>query len=280
MELENFDLSIDNGVAHLVMKRPEKRNAMSPSFWSELPATVRRLDGEAAARVVVISSAGSYFSSGLDTSMFGSMRLSGEGPDAERAQRLAGPLHRYQRIHHMQDSFSALEQCRMPVIAAVQGGCIGGGLDMVAACCIRYASADAFFSIHEINVGMPADMGSIPRLTRWMPEGIVRELAYTGRRMTADEALQRGLVNQVFADHAALVGGALELARLIAGKAPLAVHGSKRLITYGRDHSTADTLDQVALWIGGMLPSEQVVSAARALSEKRPGDFVELPRLP
>jgi len=180
----------------------------------------------------------------------------------------------------MQDCFTALKQCRMPVNAAVQGGCIGGGLDLIAACCMRYACADAFFSVHEVNLGMPTDMGSIPRLARWMPEGVLHELAYTGRRMPADEALVRGLVNRVFADQEALVAGTLEIAREIATKAPLAVHGSKRLITYGRDHSAADTSDHVALWSGGVLPSEQVMDAAVAQREKRACAFVDLLQRP
>lgn len=277
MNWESFSLTVEDRIAHLVLNRPEKRNALSRAFWRELPQAVQELDDSAQARVLVISSTGPYFSSGIDTAMFGSFRPPSDGPDAERQARLAGPLARYEGIAAFQRCFTALEQCRMPVIAAVQGGCIGGALDLASACCMRYASEDAFFSIYEINVGMPADMGTFPRLTRFIPEGVVRELAYTGRRMAATEARERGLVNQVFADQARMIDGVMAVAREIAAKAPLAVLGSKRLIGYGRDHSTADTLEQVALWIGGLVPSEQVIEAARANAERRTADFVDLP---
>jgi enoyl-CoA hydratase len=280
MSWESFDLQVTDRVAHLVLNRPEKRNALSLAFWRELPRAVRELDEAAQARVLVISSTGSYFSSGIDTSMFGSFRASAEGPDGERRARLTSPMARYEGILAFQRCFTALEQCRMPVIAAVQGGCIGGALDLASACCMRYASADAFFSIHEINVGMPADMGTFPRLARFVPEGMVRELAYTGRRMPAAEARERGLVNHVFATQQDMVEGVLGVARDIAAKAPLAVSGSKRLITYGRDHGTADTLEHVALWIAGLVPSEQIMEAARANAGRRTADFVDLPPLP
>ena len=277
MTWESFELTVNDQIAHLVLNRPEKRNALSRAFWTELPQAIQALDDQAQARALVISSTGSYFSSGIDTSMFGSFKPHTDGPDAERSARIQGPLARYEGIVAFQRSFSALEQCRIPVIAAVQGGCIGGGLDLLAACCIRYATRDAFFSIYEINVGMPADMGTLPRLTRFLPEGVVRELAYTGRRMAAAEAHHRGLVNEVYADHASLLEGAMNIARQIASKAPLAVSGTKRLITYGRDHSTADTLDQVALWIAGMNPGEQVLEAAKANANRVPANFVGLP---
>lgn len=277
MTWESFELTITDQIAHLVLNRPEKRNALSRAFWTELPQAVQALDDGAQARVLVISSTGPYFSSGIDTSMFGSFKPDLEGPDAERRARLLGPLTRYEGIVAFQKSFSALEQCRIPVIAAVQGGCIGGGLDLLAACCIRYSTTDAFFSVYEVNVGMPADMGTLPRLTRFLPEGVVRELAYTGRRMEANEAHHRGLVNEIFSDHTTLLEGAMNIARQIASKAPLAVSGTKRLINYGRDHSTADTLDQVALWIAGMNPSEQVLEAARANANRVPANFVDLP---
>lgn len=274
---ESFDLKVEDRVAHLVLNRPGKRNAFSPAFWREFPRAVRELDDTSQARALVISSTGSYFSSGIDTSMFGSFRVSTDGPDGERRARLTSPLARYESIVALQRCFSVLEECRMPVLAAIQGGCIGGALDLASACCMRYASADAFFSIHEIQVGMPADMGTFPRLARFVPEGVVRELAYTGRRMHASEAAERGLVNKVFASQAEMLEGVLSVARDIAAKAPLAVTGSKRLINYGREHSTKDTLEHVALWIAGLVPSEQVLDAARANAERRTGDFVDLP---
>ena len=278
MRTENFRLAVHNGIAHLVLDRPAKRNALAAAFWHELPRAIQALDDAGAARVLVLSATGGYFCSGIDTAVFGSFTPECSGPEAERQARIVAPLSRYESIVAFQRCFTALEQCRLPVIAAIQGGCIGAGLDMVSACCMRLGTPDAFFSVYEINVGMPADMGTFPRLARWIPEGVVRELAYTGRRMDAQEALQRGLLNRVCADPAQLLDEAMALARTIAEKAPLAVYGSKRLMNYGRDHGTADTLDQVALWIAGLNPSEQIQEAASARAQQRVPFFAGLPR--
>ncbi|MGI4812787.1 MAG: enoyl-CoA hydratase-related protein [Janthinobacterium lividum] len=278
MEYQSFSLSVDAHIAHLVLNRPEKRNPLTRSFWQEFPEAIRALDAEASARVLVISSQGPYFCSGLDVSMLGNLQTLPTGERELTHARIAMPTTRYEDIRGLQESFNALERFRMPVIAAVQGGCIGGGLDMVAACCMRYASADAFFSVFEINVGLPPDMGTIPRLKNFLPEGVMRELAYTGRRMDAQEAQQRGLVNQVFENQQAMLDGVMAIAREIATKAPLAVHASKRLISYARDHSTEDSLNYVALWIGGLISSEQIREAGKSRVERRPADFADLPR--
>ncbi len=179
----------------------------------------------------------------------------------------------------MQDTFTCLEACRIPVIVAIQGGAIGGGVDFATACDIRYATEDAFFTIFETNIGMTADVGTFPRLVKLIPEGIVRELAYTGRRMSAQEAEGVGLVNQVFADQETMLENVMDIAREIAGKAPLAIYGCKRMINYARDHSTSDALDYISIWNASMLQPEEMVEAMTANAEKRPGDFVELPLL-
>lgn len=167
----------------------------------------------------------------------------------------------------------------MPVIAAVQGGAIGGGVDLATACDMRYATKDAFFSVFEINIGLTADAGTFPRLVKLIPEGMVRELAYTGRRMPADEARDIGLVNRVFADQETMVVEVMRIAEEIAGKAPLAVYGCKRMINYARDHTTADGLDYISIWNASMMQPEEVSEAVRANAEKRPGNFVDLPKL-
>ena len=274
-----FDVSLDRKVAHIILTRPEKRNSMIPAFWDELPAIVRELDHGAQARAIVISSTGPHFTAGLDLSAIGP----GGAPDLDaeakrRARRLRGARF-YEDVRRMQRSFSVLEECRVPVLAAIQGGCIGGGVDLATACDMRYASEDAFFCIQEVNIGMTADVGTFPRLVKLIPEGIVRELAYTGRRMPAQEAVAVGLVNRVFADPEALVEGTLEIAREIASKAPLAIYGSKRMINYARDHSTADGLDYIGIWNASMLQPEEIGEAMAANAEKRDGDFVELPRV-
>jgi enoyl-CoA hydratase/carnithine racemase len=164
----------------------------------------------------------------------------------------------------------------MPVIAAIQGGCIGGAVDMTSACDIRYCTADAFFCIQEINIAMTADVGTFPRLCRLIPQGWVRELAYTGRRLPAQKAKEIGLVNEVFADHATMMAAVMATAREIAAKNPVAVTGSKVMINYARDHSTADALDYIALWQTGMFARSHMAEAFKAQQEKRAAKFPDL----
>lgn len=280
MSYRCFDLTIDDRIAQLVMNRPEKRNSMIPEFWDELPRIIHDIDENARARVIVLSSSGPHFSSGLDISAF-SAGADGQGGDVmeqRRARRQRGAAF-YANVSRMQESFTALEKCRIPVLAAIQGGCIGGGVDLVTACDVRYATEDAFLTIFETNIGLTADVGTFPRLVKLIPEGIVRELAYTGRRMPAREAQAVGLVNRVFPDQKAMLEGVMNIAREIASKAPLAVYGCKRMITYSRDHVTADVLDYVSLWNASMLQPEEVLEAITANREKRAGDFAERPKL-
>ncbi len=269
-----FDVSIEARVAHIVLNRPEKRNSMIPVFWDELPLIVRDIDDGSKARAIVISSTGPHFTSGLDIKAF---NPSGSGsdtdPDAQRRARRTRGASFYENVRRMQQTFSCLEQCRVPVLAAVQGGCIGGGVDFITACDMRHATEDAFVTIFEINIGMTADVGTFPRLVKLIPEGVVRELAYTGRRMPASEAQAVGLINRVFPDPV------LEIAREIATKPPLAVYGSKRMINYARDHSTADGLDYIGIWNASMLQPEEMVEAMTANAQRRSGDFVDLPRV-
>lgn len=273
-----FDVTIDDRIAHLVLKRPEKRNSMTPEFWDELPEIIADIDDHARARVIVISSTGPHFSSGLDLNAFVTGPKPGEDtPEGQqRARRLYG-INFYQNIRRMQQAFTCLEECRAPVIAAIQGGVLGGAVDFVTACDIRYATKDAFFTIQETNVGMTADAGTFPRLVKLIPEGIVRELAYTGRRMPADEAKEAGLVNRVFADQETMLAEVMKIAREIASKAPLAVYGCKRVITYSRDHNTLDGLDYIGIWNASMLQPDEMVEAVMANAAKRPGNFVDLP---
>jgi enoyl-CoA hydratase len=276
-----FEVAIDDRIAHVVMNRPEKRNSMIPDFWEELPRIIHDLDDNARARAIVISSTGPHFSAGLDISAFSAAAADGAGAggaDQRRARRQRGAAF-YSNVSRMQESFSALEKCRIPILAAIQGGCIGGAVDLVTACDMRYATEDAFLTIFETNIGLTADVGTFPRLVKLIPEGIVRELAYTGRRMAASEAQACGLVNRVFADPKTMLDGVMAIAREIAGKAPLAVYGCKRMITYSRDHITADGLDYVSIWNASMLQPDEVLEAITANREKRAGDFADLPKL-
>ncbi len=280
MNYKCFDVTIDERIAHVVMNRPEKRNSMIPDFWEELPHIIRDLDDNARARAIVISATGPHFSAGLDISAF-SAGANGAGGDVmqQRRERRQRGAAFYSNVSRMQESFSALEKCRVPILAAIQGGCIGGGVDLVTACDIRYATEDAFLTIFETNIGLTADVGTFPRLVKLIPEGIVRELAYTGRRMPAREAQACGLVNRVFADQKTMLEGVTAIAREIASKAPLAVYGCKRMINYARDHITADGLDYVSLWNASMLQPDEVMEAITANREKRAGEFADLPKL-
>jgi enoyl-CoA hydratase len=277
MKSSCFEVTIENKVAHFQLNRPEKRNALIREFWLELPAAIREIDRQSQARVIVISSTGPHFTGGIDISMFVEPPPTDE--EQIRNKRLTHGAAFYADVQAMQDTFSAIEQARIPVLAAIQGGCIGGGVDFVTACCLRYATKDAFFTIFETNIGMTADVGTFPRICRLIPEGIVRELAYTGRNMSADEALSCGLVNRVFDDHPQLIQGVMEVAAEIAKKAPLAISGCKRIITYSRDHSTADSLDYIRLWNASHLQFDEVAEAMQARTQKRDASFVDLPKM-
>jgi len=272
-----FDVSIEDKIAHIVMKRPEKRNSMIPEFWDELPAIIEDIDYGAKARVIVISSTGPHFTSGLDISSIGGGNDSSDSPVDPAVSKLQRPVAFQTMVRTMQRAFSSLEECRIPVLAAIQGGCIGGGVDLTTACDIRYATQDAFITIFEINVGMTADVGTFPRIVKLIPEGIARELAYTGRRMPAEEAKAIGFVNQVFPDQEAMLEGVMEVARDIASKPPLAIYGCKRMITYARDHNTADGLDYVGVWNMSMLQPSEMLEAITSRAQKRAPNYVDLP---
>ena len=266
-----FDVEITDKVAHVRLSRPDELNTMTPAFWRELPEIVTGISDDASARVVVISSTGRHFSAGMDLSVFLGGELGGE--DAEPGRRHAR-LRSNAKV--LQWSFTALEKARVPVIAAVQGGVIGGAVDLVTACDMRYATQDAFFCVQEINIGMTADVGTLQRLGKVVNEGFAREMAYTGRRYPAPRLREVGLVQEVYADQDALLEGVMETAREIAGKSPLAVWGTKVSMNYARDHSVDDGLDQIATWQSGMFQPADMMEAFAAKSEKRPAVFPDL----
>jgi enoyl-CoA hydratase len=267
-----FDLTLADHVAHLVLNRPETMNTMNPTFWRELDEVLAHLHKNAEARALVISSTGKHFSAGMALDIFGgAVAMDDQSPEGRAAI--------FDLLTDMQATFTRIETLRIPVIIAIQGGCIGGAVDMVTAGCIRYARADAFFCIQEINIGMVADVGTLQRLPKLVPLGVVKELAYTGRRLPAHKALACGLVNEVFDTHDALLAAALQCARDIAAKPPVAIWGTKQAVNYARDHSVEDSLRQMGWLQGAIWSNAHVREAVSAMKDKRPASFAALSEL-
>ncbi len=271
--MKSFDVEISDKIAHIRLNRPEKRNALAADFWAEFPETIREIDGRSKARVIVISSTGPIFCAGIDLSML----AGGVAGGLDKNDPAYGAAF-LSKVKYLQDTFTALESCRLPVLTAVQGGCYGAGVDMITAADLRYCTQDAFFTITEIDVGMTADVGTFPRLLNHLPEGLVRELAYTGRKMDANEAKHYGLVNKVYVAQDDMLKGVMDIAGQIAAKAPLAVYGCKTAITYGRDHKTEEALAQIALWNASFLNPSEMMEAIQARAQKRSGNFKDLPK--
>ncbi len=264
-----FTFSESNHIAHLVLSKPESLNTMHPQFWRELDETLSAIQRAGTARALVISSTGKHFSAGMALETFSSAIQLNDTSAPGRAAI-------FDVLTDMQATFTKLETLRIPVIAAIQGGCIGGAVDMVTACCLRYASADAFFCIQEINIGMVADVGTLQRLPKLIPEAVVKEYAYTGRRMSAAKALTYGLVNEVCDTPEATLAAAMQCASEIAAKPPVAIWGTKQAIHYTRDHSVDDSLKQMGWLQGAIWSNAQVMEAVTAMKEKRAGDFAPL----
>lgn len=268
-EYQAFVVELNGNVAHVQINRPEKINAMNAAFWTEIIDIFQWIDDTDAVRAVVLSGAGKHFSSGIDLMMLASV-ANDLGKDVGRNARL---LRR--KILELQASFNAVDNCRKPVLAAIQGYCIGGAIDLISACDMRYAAEDAQFSIKEIDIGMAADVGTLQRLPRIIGDGMLRELAYTGCMFGAEEARSIGLVNRVYADHDSLLAGVLEIARDIAAKSPIAVTGTKAMISYMRDHTVNDGLEYVATWNSAMLQSNDLRVAIAAHMSKQTPEFVD-----
>lgn len=256
-------------IAHVQLNRPEKMNAMNAAFWEEIVEVFEWVDMTDSVRVVVISGAGGHFSAGIDLMMLAgaaSNMGSDTGRNAEQIRR---------NILKLQASFNAVDRCRKPVIAAVHGYCIGGAIDLISACDMRYSTDDAKFSIKEIDVGMAADVGTLQRLPHIVGDGMMRELAYTGRMIDGVEAARIGLVNRVYTSQQELLDGVMTLAGEIASKSPLAIRGTKEMIRYSRDHSVEDGLNYIATWNAAMLQSEDLKVAMAAHMSKKNAEFAD-----
>lgn len=269
MNFTRFSLSIADGIADLRFQRPDKANALDAAAWQELKAAFAQLDEEPAARVIMLSGEGTHFSAGIDLSLLLEMGISQGKADCEGRKREA--LRRF--ITHLQDCVTAIEACRKPVLAALHGACVGGGLDIAAACDMRYASSEARLSLKEVDMAIVADLGVLQRLPRIAGYGVVCEMAYTGRSMGAQEAATRGIVNQVFADKETLMASVREIAAQIAAKSPLTVRGIKENLLHARDHSVAEGLKYISAWNAATLLSTDIASAMQASLTKQTPQF-------
>ncbi len=259
-------LEISDQVATVSLNRPDKANSMNEAMWTELQACFEWLDAAPTVRVVILAGSGKHFCAGIDLSMFGGLHGASSEP-GRRAEYLR------RTILALQDNLSAIENCRKPVLAAIHNTCIGGGVDLTCCCDMRYASADAFFSIREIDLGMTADVGTLQRLPKIIPEAMARELAYTGRNMSADEARELGFINRVYEDREALLEGVRTMALTIAAKSPLAVRGTKEMLLYTRDHSVRDGLNYIATWNAGMLSEADLEAGLTAQMQQQAAQY-------
>ena len=278
MNNELFEmLRLPGDVAHLRLNRPERLNTMSPPFFPAVRDAIAALNAEGRTRALVLSSTGKHFSAGMALEVFGGQNDVATMLDMATARsRLAFQDY----LRQLMRCFDVIEQARFPAIAAVQGGCIGGGLDLTAACDIRVCSADAFFTVQEIHIGMAADLGVLQRLPKIVPPAVAREMAYTGDRLGAERALAVGLVNAVLPDAEAATKRALEMAAAIAAKSPLAVAASKLAINYAVDHPTGDALDQMTLLQSAVFDIGEMGRAIAAWKEKAAGQFDPLAPVP
>ena len=274
-----FDIEFLGHVAHIKLNRPEKRNAMNWDFWRDLPRTVGDIDTHARARCIVLSSTGPVFSAGLDLSLIGQDVFASSKTAKMNEKELQTPQNFMSFLSFLQDSISSLQKARIPVICAIQGGCIGGGVDLICSADIRLATNDAFFSIRETKIGMVADVGTFPRIVKLLPEGIVKELAFTGRNFSAQEAKEYGFVNKLYESHDSLIEGALEIANEIASNSPAAVYGCKRVIDFSRDHTIDEGLEWINMWNASMLSQSELMEGFQSYKSKKEGNFAELPKL-
>ena len=275
MGYECFEVEIDKKIAHVRMNRPQRSNSMIPAFWHELPQITEELSASGSVRAMVLSGEGKHFCSGMDLEVFGNNEAI-SGSEQSRGHRSRRNERFRSTALKLQESFTAMERARMPVLAAIQGACVGGGIDMITACDMRYATENAFFSIQEINIGMTADVGTLQRMPKLVPEGIVRELAYTGRRWTAQEAKEAGFVNELYPDESTMIDAVLGIAAEIASKSPMAVWGTKQTMHYTRDHNISDGLEYIANWNAAMFDTDDMAEAFTAQMEKRSPDFPDL----
>ncbi|XP_072316117.1 delta(3,5)-Delta(2,4)-dienoyl-CoA isomerase, mitochondrial [Eucyclogobius newberryi] len=260
---------------HVELNRPDKRNAMNRAFWSEMVSCFSQIEDDPDCRVVLVSGAGKLFTAGIDLMDMASDVLQPEGDDSAR---IAWNMRKI--ISKYQETFSVIEKCPKPVIVAVHGACVGGGVDLITACDIRLCTQDAWFQVKEVDIGLAADVGTLQRLPKVIgSRSLVNELALTARKMYADEALGCGLVSRVFVDKEAMMAAALEMAGQIASRSPVAVQGTKVNLVFSRDHSVQEGLSYMAAWNMSMLQTQDVMKSAQASMEKKGPESITFSKL-
>ena len=253
-----LSIELTNNIAHLHLNRPDRANAMNQPMWQELGEAMAWIDSEPEVRVVVLSGNGKHFCAGIDLAMLNEMIDDSISCEGRKREALRG------EIRWLQNQLTAIANCRKPVLAAIHGACIGGAVDMITACDMRYCTNDAIFSIKEIDIGIVADVGTLQRLPRLIGDGLMRELTYTGRDFSGVEATSMQLCNKGFSDKDALMTHVMDIASNIGAKSPLSIRGSKDVLLYSREHSVEDGLNYVATWNAGMMISEDIKTALRA----------------
>ena len=267
---ETLTVDVADHIAHVQLSRPDALNTMNEAFWRELPDAFDALSIRSDVRVAVLSSTGRHFTAGLDLSMGAGFGIDQAAEPARWGEKLR------HKIRRMQDTFTALERCRVPVIAAVQGGCLGGGVDLVTACDLRYATADAYFTIQEVNIAIVADVGTLQRIPHLLPLGLIKELAYTGRKFTAEEAARHGFVNAIADSHDGVVALAMDTARTIAAKSPVAIAGIKDVVNHAREHTVRDGLEYVSALNTSLLATHDVPKGVQAAMARKEATYDDL----
>lgn len=268
MDQKYFKVEIENKIAQVAFNRPDKANALHMEAWQEMKAIFEMLSEKDEVRVVVLSGEGRHFCAGIDLellmSVAGFQKIDCAGKRAEKIRKL---------VLNLQATITAIEQCAKPVLAAIHNGCIGGAVDIVTACDMRYSTEDAYFTIKEIDLGMVADIGTLQRLPKIIPPGIAAEMAYTGRKVSGKEAQSFGLVNSCYGSKEELMEAVMQIAASIAGKSPVSIRGTKDVLRYTRDHSVDDALNYMSTWNAAMLLSNDLTEAFKATMQKRAPEF-------
>lgn len=269
---QHLTIEVKDYVAHVELNRPERSNAINETLWFEIGQAFQWLDRESDARAAILTGSGNNFCGGLDFSFLMSITAKFAGIKCEGRKREWLRRH----VMDMQAAFTAIEECRLPVLVAIQGACVGGAIDLITACDMRYATSDAYFNVKEVDLGLAADVGTLQRLPSIVGQGIAREWAYTARNVDATEGHRTGLVNAVYDDHTAMLEGVRDIAQTIASKSPLAIRGTKAILNHARDHSVQEGLDYVATWNASLLISNDSAECMNAKMQKRETEFADL----